>query len=261
VLVPSSLNQCIFCIDLINLHLLCWRIDFMVQTLDIQSVETVLVVDPQRHNPAIVKLEFLRCSNIISPELEPVRAPVNTPQAAQILFQNGIAISAQANQVIFSEALGVREPETATTPEIASRYIETLPNSGYQAVGMSFRGFVVFPEQGEDAAHRYLTQRLLAPGSWQNYGQAPVRSSVNYVYTLEGLMFSANVEYLIEDGNPQLLAVLAGWRSDLNVYKELVNTHFLSDLDGEMTNEIPSLYSAQPSRDHDLIIPEFAAVG
>jgi hypothetical protein len=256
----------------------------MVQTLDIQSVETVLVVDPQRHNPAIVKLEFLRCSNIISPELEPVRAPVNTPQAAQILFQNGIAISAQANQVIFSEALGVREPETATTPEIASRYIETLPNSGYQAVGMSFRGFVVFPEQGEDAAHRYLTQRLLAPGSWQNYGQAPVRSSVNYVYTLEGrrlflsvaevalqqqpdgqnvpgLMFSANVEYLIEDGNPQLLAVLAGWRSDLNVYKELVNTHFLSDLDGEMTNEIPSLYSAQPSRDHDLIIPEFAAVG
>jgi hypothetical protein len=141
----------------------------MAQALDIQSIETVLIVDPQRHNPGIVQLEFLKCSNIISPELEPVRSPINTPHASQIILNNGVAILAQANQVTFSEALGAREPETATTPEIASRYIETLPNAGYQAVGIGFRGFVVFPDQDADAAYRYLTRQLLAPGSWQNW--------------------------------------------------------------------------------------------
>lgn len=216
--------------------------------------ELVIVIAAKNNNPTILTADFLKLSGIIPSDWELARQPVLTNNAAQVIFTNGISIVAETNRVVFIEAIAGKMAAEITIPQIARKYVEILPNAEYQAMGLNPRGYASF-DTHQDAAHGYLSQTLLAPGAWQEIGTAPVRATINYVYTLERgqlslsvneaamrqsdetttpiVLFSGNFGYEIASNSKEeqlknLYQALGNWQADLDTYTDIVNNKFLA---------------------------------
>ncbi len=215
--------------------------------------ELVIVIAAKNNNPTILTADFLRYSGIIPGDWELARQPVFTNSASQVIFTNGVSIVAETNRVIFIEALADKDVSVIAIPQIARKYVETLPNAEYQAMGLNPRGYASF-DNSEESACNYLSKTLLAPGAWQEVGTTPVRATVNYVYTLERgqfnlsvneaalrqanettlpiVLFSGNFSYKIatnskEEQLKNLYKALSNWQADLDTYTDIVNNKFL----------------------------------
>lgn len=238
----------------------------MSQNLTIQEFRIVLAAE--NHNPTILNSDFLRYSGIIPMDWELIRPPVYTNQVVQLVFQNGVSITAQQNQVIFSEFIDGKEIGEIEIPGIASKYVEILSNVDYQAIGFSPRGHVIF-EQAQSTPHQYITQRLLSPGAWQEFGQAPAKATVNFTYALErGLLnlaiteaalrlpdettvpvvlFSGTFEYGVTPSTKaerlqELNGLLNNWQSELKTFNELIEGKFLAQTQ-ELSGVLPGLFA------------------
>jgi hypothetical protein len=218
----------------------------MNQNLDVKEFSLVIAVE--RQDPSLLTPDFLRYSSIIPQDWELSRQPVRGQQVAQVSYQNGVSILAYPDRTVFIEILGDKAEESVELPQIAQCYSEALRNLNFQAVGTNFRGHVLFPG-AEDSAHQYVCNRLLAPGSWQSSGTAPMRAGLNLVYTFERnvmnlsvqeamlqlpeqervpvVLFTANFETQLK-GRPAseqstiLNDALKYWQNDLAVYKQTV---------------------------------------
>lgn len=224
----------------------------MHQTVTIQDL--VIVVPTKRQKSIVLNSDFLRYSAIVPSDWELARSPIYTDQAAQVLFQNGIGLAAQPDRIIFSEMIEGKTLEEIQVSAVAQRYLKTLPNIDYQAVGISLRGYVAYTDE-VDAEQQHLLTTILAPGSWQDFGKAPIKAGVSIVYTLErsrlsltineatlqaperpscpGVIFSGNFGYdLAEKTESERLEALtqtiADWRTDLEIFKDLINNRFLA---------------------------------
>jgi hypothetical protein len=201
-----------------------------------------------------------------------------------LVFQNGVHLAAQADQISFVEPIAAKPSDEIWIPHLARRYAELLPHAGYQAIGINVRGFVSFSSQAQDAARQFLTQTLVAPGGWQEYGQQAVRAGINLAYRLPGrqlllaihevtlqrgeaeavpgVMFSGNFEYrLAQEGesdrpenSEQVLSILDLWQNDLKVYTDLINTHFLPNLEAQQS------FSSLPL-EPEMVEPELVPMG
>jgi hypothetical protein len=224
----------------------------MNQSLDIQEI--AIVITTKQHNPTILTPDFLKYGGIVPSNWELAQTPILTNTAAQVVFQNGVSIIAQVNRIVFTESIGTKEAKEIEIPTIAGKYLEKLPQVDYQGVGINFRGHVLFEGQ-QNTARNYILKTLLNPGPWQEHNQANVQAAIRFLYNLEtvqmsldineaGLqlpdkkilpivLFTANFNHAIApDETSQRLAsitqVINNWQSDLEVYKEVVNTKFLS---------------------------------
>ncbi len=227
----------------------------MHQTVALQ--ELAIVVAANNQSPAIVNLEFLKYSGIVPMDWELTRAPIYTPQLVQHSFQNGITVTAQPNRVIFTEVIEGKELVAIEIAKLARKYVQSLPNLEYEAVGLNPTGHVVF---SAESVKKYLNSTLLAPGSWQQVGQAPVRTTINFSYTLERsvlnltvseagmrnedesvspvVLFVGNFIYRPTGSNPQeriqsVCQSLDHWQADLEAYQEIINQNFLSSVSCE----------------------------
>ena len=218
-------------------------------TVAIELQESAFVFVGKKQNPSLINPDFFRCSGIIREDLELARPPVYTQQAAQLVFTNGVSVTAQADRVIFAESMATKSLQELEVPQIARKYIEALPHAEYQMMGINLRGLVPFP-QTVDAARQFLTRQLLSAGAWQDFGEEPARTSLNVAYTLQGrrlylsineaalqlpdeqvtpiVLFSGNFEYSVEGDRQRLLSVLSNWQADLEIYKNLINDRFLN---------------------------------
>jgi hypothetical protein len=219
----------------------------MNQNLEVQELSLVIAVE--RQDPSLLTPDFLRYSGIIPQDWELSRQPVRTQQAAQVSYQNGISILAYADRTVFVETLSDKIPEGIELPSIAQRYSKVLRNLEFRAVGINFRGHVLFPGT-ENSAHHYLCNGLLNPGGWQNVGTAPMRAGLNLIYTLERntlnlsvqeaklqlpekesvpvVIFGANFETPIASDSAveqqtQLHEALQSWHLDLASYRQVVD--------------------------------------
>jgi hypothetical protein len=236
----------------------------MLNPVDLQELS--LVFKTEYHVPDMLHLSSLQCSGIIPLNWELARAPICTAQNAQISFQNGIVLTAQGNHLTFSEPLGVKAAAEIEITKVASQYLKVLPHAGYQSLGLNLRGFVPFPEVDLEAAHAYLNQKFLAPGAWQQFGQRPMQAGLNFVYDLEGrqlyvslnvvtlrrqpdqqpipsLMFTGTFDYAIDDLSVAQTQ-LDQWQTDLELFKELVNTRFLDH--PSTPDSVPHFFNGQP---------------
>jgi hypothetical protein len=230
----------------------------MNRTLSLQ--ELAIVVSTPNQNPAVISLEFLKYSGIIPMEWELVREPISTNQLSQFVFQNGVALVAQTDRVMFLEAVNAKSDTEILVAEVAQKYTAIMQRMEYQAIGINLRGYV--EQDTEDAPREYITQNLLAPGAWHEFGEDPVRATINLSYALkEGrfslsvndatlqmpeeeaksvILFSGNFSYDLSelDGTEKLakLATLMGnWQSDVDTFRDLVNAKFLANGKGEAT--------------------------
>lgn len=223
----------------------------MKRQLDVQELGITIVA--KRHNPTILTSDFLKYSGIVPSDWELAKTPILTNNAAQVVFQNGVNIIADVNRIIFTEAIATKEPEDVKIPAIAAKYLEILAQVDYQAVGINFRGHVLFDQQ-QNTAHDYILKTLLNQGDWQEFGQASVQAAIRFLYTLKGaqmsldineaglelpenkvipiVLFSANFNHAIAPDEPSeklaaISQVISNWQADLETYKEVVNSKFL----------------------------------
>lgn len=218
---------------------------------DIQEV--AITVAARNLDPTILNEQFLKFSGIIPEDWELARQPVLGPQGSQIVFKNGLAIVAQPRTVTFTETIGNRNISEILVAEMARQYASKLPKAEYQGLTISPKCLVPFADNA-DGARQYITQTLLAPGPWQDFGKAPVQAGVNFLYQFEtcqlnlainqatiqipeqpnvaALLFAGNFNYPIEnpstEGRLALLGqYLEGWQSDLQTFRSMIYDRFL----------------------------------
>ncbi len=216
------------------------------QNLDIQ--EMAVAIGVERQDPTLLTPDFLRQSNIVPADWELVQQPIRSPQAAQVRYKNGLTVFCTPNRIVFSETFRGKGLDDLTFSNLAQRYSEVLCNLKFQAVGVSFRGHVLFPGNGQ-VAHDYICQGLLQPGSWQHLGKAPMRAELNLMYPLERnllklsvqeamlpvseqervpvVVFGADFQTPLKPNTPvslqtQLGQVIQNWQLDLESYKQVV---------------------------------------
>ena len=229
----------------------------MNQALTVQ--ELAIVIATKDLKPSIITPDFLKYSGIIPGEWEFASKPVVNNNGARFSFKNGLNIVAEPNRIIFAEAIANKTTETVLAPSLISKLTEALPNLDFQAVGINPRGFVAFGE--EDAANKFITQKLLAPGAWQEEGEEAVRASLNLIYKLKRaplalniteaalnqkekkipiVIFSGSFSYQVAgNSNEQKLSyvnqVIGNWFTDITAFSSLVNDKFLADVTGNIS--------------------------
>jgi hypothetical protein len=220
-----------------------------MQTNDLQ--ELALVIAVENLDPTLLSPEFLHYSNLVPADWQLARTPIRTPQLAQIIFQNGISLIAQANRLTFVEPLVGKANDTVEIAQIAGRFVTTLPNLAYRGVGINTR--VIQPLSGlMDNAQSYLSKTLLVGGEWQSLGSTPVKVGLNLSYTFDNrrlnltlneavlqlpeqaqipvVIFCGNFDYdltqnSISETLSQLQHILQNWSADLDLFCKVVS-HF-----------------------------------
>jgi len=223
--------------------------------------ELGIVVAMQQPNPNLVTAEFLKLSAIVPLDWQLAREPINNDNISELLFTNGVRIVAEPNRIMFGENIGDRDISTLTVATIAQKYSDIFKLAKYSAVGINIRSYS--PQANLLAATQYINHQLLADGSWQNYGVAPVQAALNLVYSLEGrqlnldiaaagmqfavgeatlkelqeitpvVLFSGNFRYNlitseVGDNLAAVSQILRDWQTDLSAYCELITDRFLS---------------------------------
>lgn len=241
----------------------------MSKTIQIQ--ELAIAITAKNLNPNVVNLDFLKYSNIISSDWELARPPVYTKNLTQLVFQNGIAIVAQPNRIVFAEAIDKKDIEQLQISQLAAKYVEKLPNVEYQAIGINPKGFVTFTDSNGTTS--YFLNNLLASGEWREFGNSPVKAAIHLSYALDdsqlnliinegllrvseeknlaGVLFSGNFNYNVaaieqEEKLQHLHQIIQDWKSNLKSYKELINNKFLTSR-LEDKNAIPFGVPISPS--------------
>lgn len=226
----------------------------MNQELILQDL--VIVVPSKNHKTTLLSADFLKCSGTIPDNWELARQPINANNVSQVVFTNGIAITAEPQRIMFAQSIRNVDGESILIPEIAQKYASALPNMELEAVGINPRGYVPLNTGEQDNARQYITENLLSPGAWQSIGEAPMRASLNLVYKLQRaplylnvteaalqaenqseeitpiIMFGGSFSYeLSGENNSEKLAqfhsVLNNWQTDLDEYRNIINHKFL----------------------------------
>ncbi|OUL33997.1 hypothetical protein [Nostoc sp. 106C] len=212
-----------------------------------------IIIAAKNHKPTILNPEFLKYSGIVPTEWELARQPISTQNVAQVTFTNGVTIIAEPTRVIFIEAIEEKAIAEIAVADIAKKYVQTLPNVEYEAVGINPRSYITFDQQ-QDAARLYLASTLLNGGAWQEVGTKPMRATLNLAYTLERcpfyltvneaalrnpdetttpiVLFNGSFSYEVTQENPterliNLHQIINNWQADLTIYQEIISAKFL----------------------------------
>jgi len=137
--------------------------------------------------------------------------------------------------------------------DMAQQYVRTVPHVAYTGVGINPKGDVSF--RTEEASRKYIMEKLIARGPWQNYGQAAVSGSATFVFQLETaklfltvqearrrkpdgalapvIVFSGNFHYDVSaemmDSTLKVIGdILHSWRICWTEYTKLVDSVFIS---------------------------------
>jgi hypothetical protein len=239
-----------------------------------------IVAATRKPAASTINPDFFSGAGIIKGEIELTSQPVNARNFSRMELANNIVVVGEGNRVIFSEAMADKTPDKLSIPGMASKYIQTLPNLEYEAIGINIRGFLSFPEN-KDAASKYITSNFLANASWQGIGKSPVRASVNLVFDMERsplylsiaeaamrkeedettvpiVMFSGSFSYAIDaESAAEKIAYMqekiSNWQTDFAAFNEIINHHFLIQNTVENYQHIPTLevYEEIPQRESE----------
>jgi hypothetical protein len=213
--------------------------------------ELAIAITAKSLNPAMLTIDFLKYSGIVPPDWELNGQPVLNPNYAQVNFQNGISIVARPRKITFVEIIKSPDSLNLKLPEIVGLYLDKLPLAEYQALNIAPKSIVPL-SSSPDAAKKYITETLLAPGPWHNFGTAPLQAGINLIYQLEtsqlsvaineaklqlpdgkilgALLFAGNFNYNLAEGSDRLNLLkqyLGQWQKDLEIFRELVTQRFL----------------------------------
>jgi hypothetical protein len=216
----------------------------------IQELAIVLAVRDQ--NPKSFNLDFLKYSGVVPQDWKLTQPAVSNAQYTQLVFPNDLHIVAQVNTITFVQPILLSDPSSLKVPELAHRFVRSLPNVEYLAVGISPKSLVTLTQ----APSSYIADTFLHPHHWQQGGHSPTQANVNLTYTLDRCVFRLGIEdvrhkpanqsespAVLVSGNfhyplagemakggdrfTQIHQYIDNWKIDLKTYLEIVNQRFL----------------------------------
>jgi hypothetical protein len=222
---------------------------------EIKEIQEIAIsISATNFSPTIINPDYLKISGVIPQDWQLSREPIASPGSIQLVYQNRISIVGQQNMVTFIENIGTEQVTDLIVTELAKKFIEKLPNADYQFLNFNPKSVIPMKDGGSDAARRYITGTLLAPGSWQDIGKAPMQANLNLSYQLDrcqlnvsineaniqipeqppmpGVLFSGNFNYNVSREDPsmrltQLHKCIEHWDLDLAVFREMIEQRFL----------------------------------
>jgi hypothetical protein len=225
---------------------------YPTQIKEIQEI--AIAITAKNLNPTMLSEEFLKFSGIVPDEWELAKQPIVGPNGSQVTFQNGVSIVAQPRTITLMEGIANKSLSDLQMPSIAHLYVEKLPKAEYQSLSINPKCLVPMPDS-PDSARKYITQTILSPGPWQNFGNAPMQAGINLLYRLDrcqlnvsineatiqlpdnrsiaALLFAGNFNYALEGNSPQeclerLQAGINEWQKDLETFQKMVSDRFLA---------------------------------
>jgi hypothetical protein len=218
--------------------------------------ELALVIAVKEIDPTLITPEFLKYSQVVPADWEVVGNPIRNFQGSQVTFQNGVSVIAQPQRISFAELAVDKEADALISAQLAVKLVDVLPSLNYVGVGINLRGYIDF---GSDTrqARDFMFQNLLAPGAWQQLGNAPVQAGINLGYTFDDrrlnltineamlqtpdsqtsaiALFNGNFDYDVATTiapaahTQRIKQIFSNWQQDLKLYQEVVGQFTLTD--------------------------------
>ncbi len=216
--------------------------------------ELSVVIAAEQNNPSILNPDFLTRNKIVAQNLGVQEgSTISTPMFSRVAFVNDVSVTAEPSRIIFAQTGQPLEDEDASQiPDMAVRFLKTLPHVPYRAIGINPKGIV--PLAGSNSGT--VANALKDSGVWTTYKgilpemtltglyRCPSRTIQMNVSSHESgqnddaasnhLQFQANFHHDIGEGVRQgqiekILSVLTDWKADLDAFRELV-TKFVSQI-------------------------------
>ena len=218
----------------------------MTETLELGDIAIVLVA--QKNNPTILNPDFLKYNHIVPENWNLKNNPVCIGPMAQVVFDNGIRITAELDKVVFLESMkGKKDLSELKIHEIAIKYINTLPHVNYSAIGINPRGHLIFSTI--DDSQNFIKDTFTNVNLWKQFDNKPINVGFKFSYKLEKAVMSLAIEASFYNLLPEkkvpvvsftanfhhsvtgetkdikidnLVSTINDWRKDIDTYRELV---------------------------------------
>jgi hypothetical protein len=163
-----------------------------------------IVILAQAHNPSILHPSFLSSQKIVPPNWEVADQPVCTPPFSIAKYTNGIVFTAELNKLVI---LATSPNDGRSLPELATKYVETLPHVHYSAVGINVGGYA----ECADPAN-WMIQRFLKRGPGTDEKIQPNALGLKLVYPLNDgtCIVSVDAGTVQLDGGAQVEGLVLG---------------------------------------------------
>ncbi len=212
-------------------------------SVDIVEFSVVLVVNP--NDPSILNPDFLRYNRIVDDSHQVQGDTIVTPAFSQVIFEGGLTVKALPDRVIFEQTGDALTPEGIVCPEMAKRYVETVPHAQYRAIGINPKAIRIL----SDASQEKVLCALSDKGSWTSFKDVMPQIQLKAIYQYNnrsiildiveakkreedgnespGLLFQVNIHRDIPQTNPHkriesLAPILNSWKEDLDDFRALV---------------------------------------
>ncbi len=141
-----------------------------------------IVITALNHNPTILNPDFLIRNEIVPSDwpLDNSKPILTTPAFSQLAFGVGISFQIDSDRIKISDSAPTGE--IFPVPEIAAKFMETLPHVNYQALGINFDRALLFSDV--ESARLFQRQAYLKDGPW-NMSGALSEFVAKFIYTLE----------------------------------------------------------------------------
>ena len=210
--------------------------------------ELSIVLVAKNHNPTILNPDFLKYNRIIPANWILREKPICIEPMARVVFENGIQITAELDKVIFLEPIkNDKDINEINIPDIAVKYINTLPHVNYMAAGINPKGHLGFTT--EDEAQKFIMDIFINKKPWGHFDHRPSNVGLKFSYKLERsvltlaieaslfnispgkpipvVLFAANFHHIITGDNQgtkldNLSKIIKNWQEDVDIYREFI---------------------------------------
>jgi hypothetical protein len=146
----------------------------------VYTLNVSIVVVAEQHNPTILHPAFLAAQGIVPEAWEVGDGPVCTPAFAMVGFKNGISFRVDQTRLHVIDSSPAGDGSGSPIPELATKYVQTLPHVTHKAVGVNFIKFLPHSSPAEHLVATYLTS-----GAWNSPDFAPASLDVKLTYKFE----------------------------------------------------------------------------
>ena len=163
-----------------------------------------LVVRGETHNPSILNPDFLSVQGIVPTSWKwESRQTMTTPMASSVEYANHVSIQVTAESLQVVGEVEDGDSFSDKIPEVARRYVETLPHVRYTALGINFHSALSVGNPGESIRDRFMTD-----GPWRS----------------EAVAAGVRLEYALSDGRLRI-SVDGGKRGEEEAILVCANFH------------------------------------
>jgi len=191
--------------------------------MELELLNTSVVVTAQGHNPTILHPAFLSSQGIVPDDWQLADSPLCTPAFSLAKYENGITFNVESNRFVVTEEKPAGAPEDSKIAELAILYAKKLPHVRYKATGVNFNGFCLC-----EAPEQFLIARFLREGPWNDDAQPMKAIGSRFLYDIEGavLRFGLDGGQVNREGEPEPAILVNG-----NFHAELLTEKPLEELE------------------------------